>query len=117
MFLMIGINDKEEILDFRQIVYCENCVREGVIEVCKVYRVLALFFLPVYRWNVRYYARLSCCGATIELPAEQGKRIEDGYPEYIDPESFPCRGHRVCPNCGHETGPDDLYCARCGTRL
>jgi len=22
-----------------------------------------------------------------------------------------------CPQCGHRAGPDDLFCARCGTQL
>ncbi len=117
MFLMIGVNDRQEVLDFRQLVFCENCGRESTVEVYKIYRVLTLFFLPVFRWNVRYYARMSCCGSVIELSGEQGKQIEEGYPVYIDPESFPHRLIGRCPNCGYEVDPDDLYCAHCGTRL
>jgi hypothetical protein len=25
--------------------------------------------------------------------------------------------HRRCPRCGRRAGPDDLFCARCGTQL
>ena len=117
MFLMIGVNDRMDVLDFRQVVFCENCGRESVIEVYKTYRVLTLFLLTVFRWNVRYYARMSCCGSVIELSDEQGKQIENGYPVYIDPNDFPYRDPHRCPNCGHEIRPDDLYCAHCGKPL
>lgn len=117
MFFMMGIFPKEEQLYFEQYCICNSCGREGEITVFKVSQTLSLFFIPVWRWGTRYYARMSCCGTTVELDPEIGKGIEKGDITYLDPSIFPYRNDSVCPACGHEIKPEDNYCPHCGRRL
>lgn len=78
MFLMIGVTQGEKQLDVQQPILCGRCGKYGRFEVFVAYSQLLLFFLPVFRWNKRYWARTSCCGACYELPRELGRRIEEG---------------------------------------
>ncbi len=120
MFLIFGINSKRKKLDFSQSVQCPCCGRFGTLSVWTVYSCFSLFFIPLVRWNVRYYAQLSCCGATCELARELGRAVARGQPAALDPATLAFEGgfaaHR-CPNCGFTTAEDFQFCPKCGGPL
>ena len=62
-----GMNDKEEHIGAFSGEGCPSCGQLSQFAVSKTYRNLEVFFLPVYKWNVRYIARALCCGAVFEL--------------------------------------------------
>ena len=89
-----------------------------------VYSYLSLFFIPVFKWGRRYYVRTTCCGASVELDGELGRRIARGeavsLPESIIPAGsgyWNQNGHKRCVNCGFETDEDYQFCPKCGGRL
>lgn len=121
MFFIMGINQEQKELDFDQTVICPGCGRFGHLRVVVVYTCLSLFFLPVFKWGKRYYATMSCCGASCELDAELGQDIARGRVTQLDPSQLHfsqshCR--RCCRSCGYTTDDHTFdFCPKCGTRF
>lgn len=118
MFIVWGTKGLQKKLDFNQAVACHHCGQRGLIEVYKTSTAFTLFFIPTFRWGVKYHARMSCCGATIELEKDLGKQIEKGEIHQLSKYLFP-EGDRisVCNNCGKKTRGDAKYCPNCGSEI
>ena len=122
MFFMMGVTQKREDLDFVQMVTCDVCGAYGRMNVYVIYSVLSLFFLPVYKWNRRYYVEMSCCHSLYELNSDVGRGIENGTVSVIDENDLVLiRGNRSsykrCEHCGYETEEDFDFCPKCGNRF
>lgn len=123
MFFMMGITEGRRDLDYNRMVVCDVCGRYGRYAVFMTYTVLSLFFIPVFRWNRRYYVQMSCCGTVYSLDPEKGRRIERGEAVDIEPADITVvsRGGvtrtKVCPSCGYRTDEDFEYCPKCGQKL
>ena len=122
MFLMLGINDDRKDLDFSQMMICDACGAYGRYKVFMVFTVLSLFFIPVLKWNRRYYVQTSCCSRLYELDREIGAAIARGEQVEIRPEylhEIPGRNYtgRRCMNCGYTTQEDFEFCPKCGKRF
>jgi len=48
MFLIMGISQKEKMLDFRQLAICTCCGQYDQIEVWMRYNYFMLFFIPIF---------------------------------------------------------------------
>ena len=81
------------------------------------YAVFTLFFLPLFRFGKRYYARMSCCGASCSISKETGRAIEKKKISEIPEEELKFTGSGAkhhCAHCGFETDEDFQYCPKCG---
>ena len=118
MFFILGAAPGQKKLAFSQLVGCPCCGRFGRVEIYVTYTVLSLFFLPVLKWGRRYFARMACCGAQCELPAELGRAAERGSLQTRDVSSLhfgsAARTRRRCPACGFATEEDFSFCPQCG---
>lgn len=123
MFFIMGINSGQKELGFRQLMTCRVCGAYGSYSVFMTYTVLSLFFLPVFKWNRKYFVRTSCCNAIYQLDPGVGKQIAAGKEIEIQPwqlspvEGFAWRQQRRCSNCGYTTAEDFEYCPKCGQRF
>jgi hypothetical protein len=126
MFLIIGISQGEKRLEFEQTAVCVRCGRYGRYEVYMTYMYFSLFFIPIFKWNKRYYVKTSCCHGVCEIDRELGERIRRGEATEIREGdlSFEDRGYAVngyavkrCGHCGYETEEDFQYCPKCGRAL
>ena len=120
MFIIFGVNQRQENLEFNQTLVCPNCGKFGSVQIIMVYTCLSLFFIPTFRWNRKYYAKLSCCGTTVELPKEIGEGIRQGTIRSLDESIFPQGSYQhlhTCSNCGYQTTENFEYCPKCGSRL
>jgi len=122
MFFIMGINSDEKKLDFSQMVICSRCGKYGRYEVFMHYMVLSLFFIPLFKWNKRYFVRSKCCNAVYELPKELGQRIARGEKiEISDGDLIWARGgykvSRRCGRCGFATDEEFEFCPKCGEKL
>lgn len=123
MFLLIGVNERREDLDFTQVITCDECGAFGRFNVFVVCTVLYLFFIPVWKWNRRYYVETSCCHSLYELDPEVGAMIERGEDVHIGEEDLTLvhssyqQGLKRCAYCGYETKEDFDYCPKCGRRF
>lgn len=122
MFFIIGVSDKRKDLEFIQSILCRACGNYGRYNVFMTYTALSLFFIPIIKWNRRYYVRSSCCGRIYELDPQIGKRIERGERVEIVDDDLKDLGRRgrvykICRNCGYSTDEDFDFCPKCGDRL
>ncbi|MBQ8996211.1 MAG: zinc ribbon domain-containing protein, partial [Oscillospiraceae bacterium] len=102
-----------------QCMICPNCGRYSVGQVFCTYTQLVLFFIPMLRWNIKYYVRMECCGAVFELEKDIGKQIENGF--VVDVQSSLTNATVVhkdetgyCPHCGMPLEESFRYCPYCG---
>jgi len=121
MFLIMGINQSEKRLNFNQLAICKCCGKYGHVEVFMSYTYFMLFFIPIIKWNKRYYVRMSCCGSVSEISEETGKAIERGQITELnmDTLNFGWRESNVrhCVNCGFTTTEDFKFCPKCGREM
>jgi len=121
MFFIMGISSKEKKLDFDQMEICSCCGRYGHIEVYMTYMYFSLFFIPLIKWNRRYFVRMTCCNAACEISSQLGKDIAEGKVKHIDLSDLHFTEgnsqYKRCSNCGYTTTEDFQYCPKCGARL
>ena len=124
MVFMMGITEGSGEIPFHQTFVCGRCGKYGRYRVFMTYMVLSLFFIPVFKWNRRYFAEATCCHSIYELKTETGKRIFCGEQLAISDEDFIGEAYgqgygwggtvRRCAYCGYETSEDFQYCPKCG---
>lgn len=129
MFFIGGITQgTKDLLYNAAAMVCDRCGRYGRYQVYMTYMCLSLFFIPVFKWNRRYYVKTSCCGTVYELEPELGSRIARGEEPEIRPEDLTLvsEGHQTpawevpvkkCRVCGYETKENFDFCPKCGNRF
>ena len=121
MFLIFGIDQREKELSFQQLADCPRCGRYSAISVILRYSCFTLFFLPLFRFQRRYFARMRCCGAVCEIDPALGRTIERGEPVCLREEDLRFGGAgrpvRRCAGCGFETEEEFRFCPKCGRQL
>ena len=123
MFLMIGVTEGRKDLAYDRMVVCGSCGSYGRYQVFMTFTQLLLFFIPCFRWNRRYFVRMSCCGTVWELDPEVGRQIAGG--ENVEIRESDLRlqysadrpSIKICAHCGYKTGEDFSYCPICGQKL
>lgn len=123
MFLIFGISQKEKRLVFDQLIVCKCCGKYGQADAFMTYTYFMFFFIPLFKWNKRYYIRMRCCGATTEIDKELGKAIEQGTVTEINFDKIRFAHQQEnqikhCNYCGFtSTEADYEYCPKCGEKL
>lgn len=122
MIFVMGINQKEKRLNFDQLVICKCCGKYGHADVFMTYTYFMFFFIPLFKWNRKYYIRMRCCGSSMQLDRELGKAIEQGEITEIDFDRIDFvqqeKTIKHCNTCGFTSPkPDYEYCPKCGKKL
>ena len=129
MFFVGGISQGTKELLYQAVMFvCDRCGRYGRYQVFMTYSYLSLFFIPVFKWNRRYFAKSTCCGTVYEINQEIGQRIARGEELQLRPEhlNLISDGHQApawqmeakrCANCGYETKENFDFCPKCGNRF
>ncbi len=125
MFFIMGISSGQKQLDFDQVEICTCCGKYGHMKVFMTYTYLMFFFIPLFKWNKRYFVRMSCCNSMAELDRETGQGIERGQIHHLDIRALNFsvnngrlgRELRRCPNCGYTTEENFDFCPKCGNPL
>lgn len=123
MFFIFGVSSKKDKLDFNQKMVCPGCGRYGRYEAFMEYTYLSLFFMPVLKWDKKYYVRSSCCGSVYSVSNDIGDKISKN--ENVDLAECDLRlikrgrvhSTKRCSNCNYEINDDFQYCPKCGTIL
>lgn len=123
MFFIMGVSSKQRQLDFHQTIICSRCGQYGHYEVYMEYMYFSFFFIPLFKWNKKYYVKSSCCGSLYTINKELGSAIEKGERVTIRDEDLQLfrdgqwnNGYR-CSQCGAEGNNDYQYCPHCGKEL
>ena len=121
MFFIMGISQKEQDLNFGHPMVCKCCGKYGRVDVFMTYTYFMFFFIPIFKWNKRYYASMNCCGAISELSPAVGQEIEKGNLRELKPDELNfgnCENQgKHCRNCGFVTTEDFQFCPKCGRPL
>jgi hypothetical protein len=121
MIFIGGVSSKREKLDFNQTMVCPHCGRYGSYEVYMEYMHFSFFFIPIYKWNKKFYVQSTCCGSIYSISKELGLRIAEGESiiitekdlNIIQKSNAPYR----CPHCNYEINEDFKFCPNCAAPL
>lgn len=124
MFFIAGISREREELDYYEPILCTCCTKYGRFESYMEYSVFSFFFIPLFKFNKKFYARTTCCNSLYLIKnKEKGLMMERGHGHNVflknkDIELI-YRGACVdlCPNCGYEVSDEHNYCPNCGKGL
>lgn len=120
MFFIVGVSPRRDKLDFSQNMICPNCERYGRYEATVEYTCFSLFFIPILKWDKKYYVKSSCCGSIYSISNDIGDKIFwDENVNLTEGDLHLVRkGHvysvKRCANCDFETDSDFQYCPKCG---
>lgn len=123
MFFIAGISTKEKKLEFNQTIICTQCGKYGRYEVIMEYMYLSLFFIPIIKWNKKFYVKSSCCSSVYLINKELGQRIVRGENVILSEQDLELieKGQfyfiKKCSNCGFETHENFQYCPKCASEL
>jgi len=116
-----GIEDKDKYIGTYNNIECPSCGRLTRYDIHKSYRYFHIFFIPTFRWNVRYYVKASCCGSLYELDPDVGREFEKNLRTEIRNEHLrPVHNHspyKYCSNCSTNVPENYSYCPYCGGKL
>ncbi|MBH1941967.1 zinc ribbon domain-containing protein [Mobilitalea sibirica] len=126
MFFIFGISNGEKKLEFVQAGMCPGCGQFGRLELYITYMYFSLFFIPIFRWNKKFYVKSSCCRSVYGIDKELGSRIEKGEQITLreqDLQIFQESSYhynikqKKCFNCGYMAEADFDFCPKCGNRM
>lgn len=128
MIFIGGISSGTKVIEYVKTVICSHCGSYGRYQVYMTYMYFSFFFIPLFKWNKRFYVKMSCCGTVYELDQELGKRLLRGEQAEITERDlklvqagnkpyYGSAGAKICENCGYETSEDFEFCPKCGRRF
>ncbi len=126
MFFICGISQSRKQLNYAKTVICSLCGGYGRYQVFMTYSYFSVFFIPIIKWDRRYYVQMSCCNTIYELNAEKGRLVSRGESIEITEQDLTIieSGRRTsewnrkkCTSCGYETTENFEFCPKCGQRF
>ena len=124
MLFIGGISQGRKLLNYARSIFCKSCGSTSQCQVFMTYMYFSFFFIPLFKWNKRFYVQASFCSAIYELDPEVGKAIARGEQVEIQPGQLTKIGsgnggqtYKRCRSCGYETKEDFEYCPKCGKRF
>ncbi len=125
MLFIAGIYQKTQDLDYYEPIMCSCCSKYGRFESYMEYSVFSFFFIPLFKFNKKFYARTTCCNSLYLIKnKEKGLMMERGQGHNVFLESKDLElihkrncNDSICPDCGCEVNEDQNYCPNCGKSL
>lgn len=126
MFFICGMSQGKKLLDYTKTVICAMCGSYGRYQVFMTYSYFSIFFIPIIKWNRRYYVQMSCCNTVYELRNEKGRKLNRRESVEIEAQDLTVVqsgrrnqgwNRRQCSHCGYETTENFDYCPKCGQKF
>jgi len=118
---IFGIQDSQKSIGVCNNTVCPSCGALTRFEVLKAYTYFHIFFIPTFKWNVRYYVKSACCSNLYELDPVIGQQYEKGLAPDIRNEHLRIVNEylpfKTCPSCGAKAESRYSFCPYCGMRL
>lgn len=118
---IFGVQDKDKYIGTYNNIVCPSCERLARYEIHKFYRYFHIFFIPIFRWNVRYLVKTSCCGCLYEMDPFVGREFEKNPNTEINNEDLRQVNNylpfKYCSNCKTDVPAEFSYCPYCGGKL
>lgn len=120
-FGIFGLDSKIKEIGKANNIVCPSCNALTSFSIYKAYSYFHIFFIPTFRWNVKYIAKSACCSAVYALREELGRAFTKGKSPDITPSDLTIiengRIFLKCRHCARETGQGFFYCPYCGKEL
>ena len=118
---VFGINDAQKPIGTYSNVVCPSCGAYTHFEILKAYTYFHIFFIPTFKWNIRYFVKPACCGNIYELDPSIGAQYEKGQSPEIRNEHLIRADYglpyKICENCGARFDPSYNFCPYCGRKF
>lgn len=124
---IFGIENKQKEIKSLENIDCKTCGTKIMGTLIKSYEYFHIFFIPIFRWNEKYYVMCKRCNSIYELSKEKGKEIEyrKTYQITLSDLTLIQEGERygkiamkkVCSNCGRNIEGEYNYCPYCGSKM
>lgn len=121
---IFGIESRSKEIREIQNIICKNCKAMSVYKLVKNYSYFQFFFIPIFKWNIRYYLISRCCSTVFEIPKEIGEALEEGKNIQINDLDLKevqsgntYNEKKVCPHCGRQIDEEFPYCPYCGKKI
>jgi hypothetical protein len=120
-FFVGGADQAQKPIGVYNNVICPSCGMLTRYEISKTYSYFHLFFIPTFRWNVRYLVTTGCCGNLYELDPEIGRKFERKQnPEIRNEHLRPLSQYvsfKSCSGCRAKVDTGYSFCPYCGQKL
>ena len=124
MFFIAGVYPKREKLDYYEPIMCSCCTKYGRYEAFIEYSVFSLFFIPLFKFNKKFYAKTTCCNSLYLITnKEKGLMMErgQGHNVFLKDKDMKLiqKGtcNNLCPNCHYQISEEHKFCPNCGSKL
>lgn len=122
---IFGIETKEKLIKILEGINCKHCTSNRRGKLIKIYTFFHFFFIPIFKWNEKYYITCENCNAVYEIPKEKGKAMEKGEKvEIVNSDIVDLNAKyskygamNVCPNCKKVLDKNYKYCPHCGEKI
>lgn len=118
---IFGIHQSEKFVETYNNAICPSCGGLTRFEIFKTYSYFHIFFIPIFKWNTRYFVKTACCNSVYELNPDIGRQYDKGHsPEILNEHLRPIYNHfpdKTCPNCKANIESDYSFCPYCGARV
>jgi len=121
MLFIGGIDSKQAEVGQFDAVECPHCGEKHAMTLYKNYYFFHFFFLPLFKWSVKYLVTCHGCHAILALSEDKGKALEKGTVHDIAPADLAVVEEgtakaSLCLNCHREVDPHFTYCPHCGEK-
>ena len=123
MFFICGITNGKDDLSYDGDLFVHSCGAYGRYQVFMTYFKLSLFFIPILKFNKKYFVRTTCCDKIYGLDKSLGQKIENSIDviiledDLIEIEYEQNSNFKICKNCKYKTHKEFLYCPKCGQKF
>ena len=114
MLFIGGISQGRKLLNYARSILCGSCGSTSQCQVFMTYMYFSFFFIPLFKWNKRFYVQMSCCSAIYELEPEIGKAILRGEEPAITSATFTWSRRKIHPHLAgrFRKSPQEVYALR-----
>lgn len=126
---VFGIENKDKEIKQLNNLTCKKCNSTIQGKLINNYDFFHFFFIPLFKWNEKYYVLCNRCKCLYTIPKDKGKAVENGsgvditywdlQEVYYEHNDF--NGNRynmkICHNCGTQIKSDFKYCPHCGKEV
>jgi len=121
MIFIGGVSDKKMELGTLKPTTCKNCLQIHAMTLVKEYYFFHFFFLPIWKWNLKYEVICTGCHGVMAIPEAKGKAWEQGVEIELDSTDLEILNaeqlQKECSQCHKAVAHTFQYCPYCGSKL
>lgn len=124
---IFGIENKDKEIKTLDNISCKKCNNPTTARLIKNFNFFHLFFIPLFKWNEKYYVICNQCNSIYTILKDKGKALENGENvdiSYWDLQEMDAENYtnsyyeeNACTNCGRKVDANFKYCPYCGGRI